>query len=417
MSNCTRQKSPTNGINVQKSVFVRIQSISNQTVLRMTGKMDLCLCMLFFIDFLNFFSYGESGTSTSDHETKKCKNIINEKRAEETCDLERELEKLRGSCKQENKNHQESDDSEIEEVEESCNKCGSSDEEIPDECTCENENYESDYENEEEEEDDDECRGECERDNKERITKECAECDIVEKVVAELVLKECEVEDDANKPKPEPKKKKPLYKSKFGRFGRYNNENTNFEVIQTEHGRFRGCCRHKVEHIEGMPHYKGAVSLYGLSEEQYEKRQERLQKLEQQEKEKVEKLKEEYVKKATETEDAFAQWMKQKAKSKSSRIKNMYDQKPKKPQKLTTGQKGPISKNNKAKSAAKVNNVQKKKYQISTKKFKKPVTHFYKSDYLLNKHFLSGKTFLKGKIINLQIAKKKYLQFNVKQIN
>lgn len=236
-----------------------------------------------------------------------------------------------------------SDESSVDE-EEGCTKCGSSDEEIPDEteCPCENENYESDYENEED--DEDQCHGECESKMMERSIKECAECDIVEKVVAELVLKQCEVEDEANKPKPEPpKKKKPLYKSKFGRFGGRNNDNMTFEVIETEHGRFRGCCRHKVEHIEGMPQYKGAVSLYGLSEEQYEKREERLHKLEQLEQEKIEKLKEEYVKKSNETEDAFEKWLKQKAKSKPSRMKNMYDQKPKKPpqhQKLK-GQKGP----------------------------------------------------------------------------
>lgn len=85
-----------------------------------------------------------------------------------------------------------------------------------------------------------------------------------------------------------------------------------------------------MEHVEGMPQYMGAVSLYGLSEEQYEKRQERLKKLEQLEQQKIEKLKEQYVKKANETEDAFAHWLK--AKSKPSRMKNMYDQKPKKPQ-------------------------------------------------------------------------------------
>uniref|UniRef100_A0A336LTB7 CSON015261 protein n=1 Tax=Culicoides sonorensis TaxID=179676 RepID=A0A336LTB7_CULSO len=307
--------------------------------------------------------YGESGTSTSDHESKK----YNEKRCqmiEETCDLEKELENLRCISK-ERKKEEESDESEIEEADveeeqEGCNQCGSSDDEIPDEteCACENENYESDYENDDDE--NDRCNGDCTNENanaKQRKSNDCEECDIVEKVVAELVLKQIEAEDEANKPKPEPpKKKKPLYKSKFGRFGRHTNENTTFEVIETEHGRFRGCCRHKVEHIEGMPQYKGAVSLYGLSEEQYEKREERLQKLEELEQQKLAKIKEEYIKKANESEDAFSQWLKQKAKSKPSRIKNMYDHKPKKPQKVLTGQKGPNNRKVLPKLDTKLNN-------------------------------------------------------------
>lgn len=298
------------------------------------------------LSFFLPFRYGESGTSTSDHETKK----NSEKRCyEEPCDLERELDNLRCCNNNDSKKVQEESDESSVEEEEACTKCGSSDDDIQDE-TCE-------YENEDDD-DDNECHGECESQPKEKYTKECAECDIVEKVVAELVLKECEAEEEANKPKPEPpKKKKPLYKSKFGRFGRYNNENTTFEVIETEMGRFRGCCRHKVEHVEGMPSYKGAISLYGLSEQQYEKREERLQKLEQQEQQKLEKLKEDYAKKSNETEDAFAQWLKQKAKSKPARMKNMYDQKPKKPQhQKLKGQKGPSLKKVLPNNSSKLNN-------------------------------------------------------------
>lgn len=224
---------------------------------------------------------------------------------------------------------EQSDNSDIEESEvieeqNECAECGTSDEEILDEteCTCEND---SDDEN-------DECESKCVQQKKavKRKDTDCTECDIVEKVVAELIKKECEEEEEAKKTpeKPEPpKKKKPLYK--FRGFGRRNNDNTTFEVIETEHGRFRGCCRHKVEHIEGLPQYQGAVSVYGLSEKQYEKREERLKHIEQKQLEKFEKTTEEYVQKSVQNEDAFEKWLKQKTKSKVNRKQNMYDYKPK----------------------------------------------------------------------------------------
>ncbi|XP_063708788.1 transcriptional regulator ATRX homolog [Culicoides brevitarsis] len=293
--------------------------------------------------------YGESATSTSDHEPKKKGN---DKRSyDEPCDLERELDNLRcpnnndsSNCKKKIIQNPESDEESSVEEEEACTKCLSSDDEIPDETVCDS-NCEEEEDDEDEEDFEEECHGECNEKKSKPPSKDCSECEMVEKVVANLVLEQVKKdEEEAKKPPPEPpKKKKPLYKSKFGRYGRGNNENATFEVIETEFGRFRGCCRHKVEHVEGMPGYQGARSLYGLSEEQYQKREEKLQKLELLEQQKIAKLKEEYVKKSNETEDAFAQWLKQKAKSKPSRMKNMYDQKPqvKTTQKVLRSQKGP----------------------------------------------------------------------------
>lgn len=185
------------------------------------------------------------------------------------------------------------------------------------ECGCDQ------YENDEYDDEDDEdncCSG-----KQGNQAPSCSECQMVEKLVAELVVKKV-TDDEKPPPVVEPPKKKQLFKSKFGRYGR-RPEDTNFEVIETEHGRFRGCCRHKAEKVEGMPGYKGAVSLYGLSEEQYQLRMDRLEKQEQLEQEKLEKLKETYKEKSHANESAFSSWLKNKSRAPVNRNKNMYDTK------------------------------------------------------------------------------------------
>lgn len=247
---------------------------------------------------------------------------------EEECDLERELEKLRSfNVNKAEIGNAESDlDDDIkEEVEENIQD--------EDECVCESDRYEDEnFSSENDEEPDDNCN-KC---TKEEQNNSCTECDMVEKLVAELVVKDMD-DVNAEKPMPTPKKaptsKRPSYKLRGRRH--FRNDDSNFEVIETEHGRFRGCCRHKAEKVDGMPQYEGALSLYGLSEEQYQRRDNRLQKFEEKQHEKIEKLKEDYKKNCQQNEDAFASWLKNKSRTPQNRTKNMYDIK-QKPQKRSS---------------------------------------------------------------------------------
>lgn len=250
---------------------------------------------------------------------------------EEECDLERELEKLRSFNVNKANGNTESDleDEDIkEEVEENV-------QEQEEECACESDRYEDEnFTSEDDEEDEAAQDDNCNKCVQEEQTNSCTECDMVEKLVAELVVKDMNDTDDKKiePPKKAPNTtKKPSYKLRGFR-RRRGNEDSTFEVIETEHGRFRGCCRHKAENIEGMPQYGGVLSVYGLSEEQYMKRDERLQKQEEKEYVKIEKLKEEYKEKCQQNEDAFESWLKNKMKTPQNRTKNMYDVK-RKPQK------------------------------------------------------------------------------------
>lgn len=270
---------------------------------------------------LIFPSYGESGTSTSDHESKNVEHC-QASTCEEECDLERELEKLRSFGVKDNCTAESDLEEDIKEVVDE-------EEEEVQEDACESDHYEDENFSSEETDDD------CNKCTQPEETKSCSECDMVEKLVAELVIQEMNDADDKKKeptpaPKPVSKPRKPMRRYRGSR--RFGNEDSTFEVIETEHGRFRGCCRHKAENVEGVPSYQGALSLYGLSEDQYQRRDERLQKLEEKQQVKFEQLKEQHQEKSQQNEDAFESWLKHKMKTPQNRTKNMYDVK-RKPQK------------------------------------------------------------------------------------
>lgn len=93
---------------------------------------------------------------------------------------------------------------------------------------------------------------------------------------------------------------------------------------------FRSCCEHKCSGNTKLPKYNGYYSQYGLSKEQLEKREARIETYRKNDLLKKTKNLEDDSTKSKASEEAFARWLNNKMRNPRNRIRNMYDFKGKK---------------------------------------------------------------------------------------
>lgn len=93
---------------------------------------------------------------------------------------------------------------------------------------------------------------------------------------------------------------------------------------------FRSCCEHKCSGNTKLPKYNGYYSQYGLSKEQLEKREARIETYRKKDLLKKTKNLEEDSTKSKASEEAFARWLNNKMRNPRNRVRNMYDFKGKK---------------------------------------------------------------------------------------
>lgn len=97
---------------------------------------------------------------------------------------------------------------------------------------------------------------------------------------------------------------------------------------------FRSCCEHKCSGNTKLPKYNGYYSQYGLSKEQLEKRETRIETYRKKDLLKKTKNLEEDSTKSKASEEAFARWLSNKMRNPRNRVRNMYDFKGKKHKKI-----------------------------------------------------------------------------------
>lgn len=100
---------------------------------------------------------------------------------------------------------------------------------------------------------------------------------------------------------------------------------------------FRSCCEHKCSGNTKLPKYNGYYSQYGLSKEQLEKRETRIETYRKNDLLKKTKNLEEDSTKSKASEEAFARWLNNKMRNPRNRVRNMYDFKGKKHKKKING--------------------------------------------------------------------------------
>lgn len=100
----------------------------------------------------------------------------------------------------------------------------------------------------------------------------------------------------------------------------------NSKCDDNEHNsNLRSCCKNKHLEVEKLPKYNGFKSQYGLSKEQLEKREKKLEQMKRREMKKKMDHIEKHRSKIQMNEEIFATWLNKKMKNPVNKTKNMYD--------------------------------------------------------------------------------------------